>query len=222
MKLNSLATFLANYDFPFHLIVVSDLVRRGISTRFHTAITRAKLYLLRCRVGVNLRVDGRTYISVRRKNAIRIGDDVKINSRFASNLVGITNPTVLQCIANGTIHIGNNTGLSAAVLSSRSSITLGQRVFVGANVRIFDHDFHSTDPEHRLDRSNSRHIHIKSKSVTIGDDVFIGTNAIILKGVIIGDRAIVGAGAVVTRHVPADEVWAGNPATCRSRLHRGI
>ena len=48
--------------------------------------------------------------------------------------------------------------------------------------------------------------------VTIGNNVFIGTNAIILKGVTIGDNAIVGAGSVVTRDIPSNEVWGGNPA----------
>ena len=46
----------------------------------------------------------------------------------------------------------------------------------------------------------------------IGNDVFIGTNSLILKGVEIGDRSIIGAGSVVTKSVPASEIWAGNPA----------
>ena len=56
------------------------------------------------------------------------------------------------------------------------------------------------------------------RPVTIGDDVWIGANALILKGVSIGDRAIVGAGAVVTKDVAADVVVAGNPARVVKRL----
>jgi acetyltransferase-like isoleucine patch superfamily enzyme len=48
--------------------------------------------------------------------------------------------------------------------------------------------------------------------VTIGDDVRIGINAIVLKGVTVGDRASILAGAVVTSDVPADSIVAGNPA----------
>ncbi len=49
-------------------------------------------------------------------------------------------------------------------------------------------------------------------AVHIGDDVWIGQGAIVLKGVTIGHRSVVGAGAVVTKDVPADVVVAGNPA----------
>jgi galactoside O-acetyltransferase len=48
--------------------------------------------------------------------------------------------------------------------------------------------------------------------VKIQDKVWIGFNAIVLKGVTIGEGAVVGAGAVVTRNVPAYTVVAGNPA----------
>ena len=48
--------------------------------------------------------------------------------------------------------------------------------------------------------------------VTIGNNVFLGINTIILKGVKIGNNVIVGAGSVVTKDIPSNEVWAGNPA----------
>jgi len=46
----------------------------------------------------------------------------------------------------------------------------------------------------------------------IEDNVFIGANCIILKGVKIGDRSIIGTDSVVTKNVPSDQIWAGNPA----------
>lgn len=52
----------------------------------------------------------------------------------------------------------------------------------------------------------------RNEPVTIGDDVWIGTGAIILSGVDIGTGAIIAAGAVVTKDVPSCEVWGGNPA----------
>lgn len=54
--------------------------------------------------------------------------------------------------------------------------------------------------------------HRKCAPVVIGDNVFIGAKCIILKGVTIGENSIVGAGSVVTKSIPANEIWAGNPA----------
>lgn len=52
----------------------------------------------------------------------------------------------------------------------------------------------------------------KMAKVTIEHDAFIGAGCIILKGVTIGACSIVGAGSVVTKNVPANQIWAGNPA----------
>ena len=48
--------------------------------------------------------------------------------------------------------------------------------------------------------------------VNIGKDVWIGCNTTICKPVSIGDNALIGAGSIVTKDIPANEVWAGNPA----------
>jgi maltose O-acetyltransferase len=52
----------------------------------------------------------------------------------------------------------------------------------------------------------------KFGKVKIGNNVFIGIKSIILMGVTIGDNVIVGAGSVVTKNIPSNEVWGGNPA----------
>ena len=52
----------------------------------------------------------------------------------------------------------------------------------------------------------------KNGAVRIGNNTFIGMNAIILPGVTIGDNCVIGAGSVVTRDVPNNTVWGGNPA----------
>ena len=61
--------------------------------------------------------------------------------------------------------------------------------------------------------SNDSQTCVQSAPVTIEDDVWIGTNCIILKGVTIGARSVIGAGSVVTKNIPADCIAAGNP--CR-------
>jgi maltose O-acetyltransferase len=81
---------------------------------------------------------------------------------------------------------------------------------LGANVTIADTDFHSLHP---AQRSGHAHPTVGIAAVRIGKRVFIGTNAIILKGVTVGDNSVVGAGSVVTRSIPENSIVAGNP--CR-------
>ncbi len=58
--------------------------------------------------------------------------------------------------------------------------------------------------------------------VVIEDDVLIGVNSIILKGVTIGARSIIGAGSVVTKSVPSDCVACGNPCACSKNTEYGL
>jgi len=183
------------------------------STLFWTARTKLLLKAIECVYGSNLSVDGKLWVWVQDKERISIGNNLKINSRFGSNLVGITNSAVFQCVDNGKITIGNNVGLSSVVLSARSEIVIGDNVKIGGNVRVFDHDYHSLDYEARRDSTRDG-VETRTKPVHIGRDVFIGTNALILKGVSIGERCVIGAGSVVTCNIPPDEIWAGNPSQC--------
>lgn len=74
---------------------------------------------------------------------------------------------------------------------------------------ITDTDFHPLAPEGRRYRSE---LEAQAEPVEIGDDVFVGARAIILRGVTVGEGSVVGAGSVVTRDIPAYSVCAGNPA----------
>lgn len=204
----------AKFDWPNHLWMARDQAADHLFTEIGTFSTRLQLRLHGCsKVGMGLRVKGRLHVFTRRKGSIEIGDNVTIVSRFRSNPVGITNPCVLDTLMGGNIRIGNNVGISGVILSSRSSIEIGDYVKLGGNVRIFDHNYHSLNPENRrnglLDSED-----VSTAPVNIGKDVFIGTNAIILKGVSIGDRAIIAAGSVVLQDIPPDEIWGGNPAVC--------
>ena len=86
-----------------------------------------------------------------------------------------------------------------------STIVIGDYVMIGPNVTI-------VTPNHSRDPQGRRKIGTICKPVVIGDDVWIGSGAIILPGVTIGDGAIIGAGSVVTKDVPAGKIVAGNPA----------
>jgi acetyltransferase-like isoleucine patch superfamily enzyme len=93
----------------------------------------------------------------------------------------------------------------------QKKITIGDNVKIGANTCIYDTDFHSLNSNHRLDSKLDSENTIK-KEIFIDDNVFIGAHSTILKGVRIGKNSIVGACSVVTKNIPENEIWAGNPA----------
>jgi len=210
--LKKIKTSWSKFDWPNHIWIALDMVADRWAVAIGSRIARAQLRLHGAKsIGHGLRVKGRLHLFTRRKNSIEIEDNVTLVSRFRSNPVGIVNPCVLDTLMGGKIVIGNHVGMSGVILSSRSSITIGDYTKLGGNVRVFDHNYHSLDWKNRRNgRLDSQDV--RTAPVVIGEDVFIGTNAMILKGVTIGDRAIVAAGSVVTKDIPADEIWGGNPA----------
>ena len=211
VMIDKLKRFVSKYTFPIHLFVIYRKLLIRLRYAIWSAHNKARLRLRGAAVGSGFRSDGRIRISNRKRGQIDIGQEVCLLSHPGNNLVGLTNPCVLHCHQDGQIVIGDHSGGSAVILSSKSSITLGRHVKLGGNVRVFDHDYHALDYKDRRHGATDK-ANCKTKPVKIGDDVFVGTNSIILKGVTIGDRSIIGAGSVVTCDVPPDEVWAGNPA----------
>ena len=100
--------------------------------------------------------------------------------------------------------------MSGVLICCQESVTIGKHVGIGANVIIYDTDFHPVNPYERIVVNNDKDI--KRKPVQIDDYVWIGANAMILKGVHIGRGAVIGAGSVVTNDVPELTIYAGNPA----------
>ena len=90
------------------------------------------------------------------------------------------------------------------------SIHIGEHCLIAGGVTIADYDGHPLDAASRRRGGTAPLAEIRP--VHIGDDVWIGHGATILKGVTVGDRAVIGTGAVVTRDVPSDCVVVGNPA----------
>ena len=140
---------------------------------------------------------------------IEIGERFVAVSKSRYNSLGVFQPVMLfACEPDSVIEIGDDVGMSGCSISARERVTIGDRVMVGSGVLITDSDAHPIDPDMRAAYDDS----IATKPVEIGDDVFIGARAIILKGVHIGDAAVIGAGAVVSRDIPSRSIAAGNPA----------
>jgi acetyltransferase-like isoleucine patch superfamily enzyme len=125
--------------------------------------------------------------------------------------LGVRQRTLLRTLtASARIKVGNCAGLSGAVVCAANSVEIGDNCLLGANVTIVDTDFHNLEPRNRrfADPDWAR----ISSPVRIGENVFVGANAMILKGVEIGANTVVGAASVVTRSLPANVIAAGNPA----------
>lgn len=106
-----------------------------------------------------------------------------------------------------------------------TNISIGARTFINFNLTALDvaritigadcqlaTGVQLLTPTHPLEQGPRRAKLESAKSISIGDNVWIGGGAIVLPGVSIGDDSVVGAGAVVTKDVPAGVVVAGNPA----------
>ena len=155
---------------------------------------------------------GRPIISIARQARIILGDGVRIYSATRANPLGCFQPCVLRALAPGAqLVLGSKAGLSGTVLCAGASIEVGEGTIFGSGAMVIDTDFHL--PVGDWGWSEDPAIFGKvAKPVRIGNGVFIGARAIVLKGVTIGDRAVIGAGAVVTNDVPAGRVAVGNPA----------
>lgn len=141
----------------------------------------------------------------------KVGENFKINNGSRYNRIGRQQQCYFIVSKNAVLEIGNNVGMSSTAIVCHNSIRIGNNVKIGGNCVIYDTDFHSLNFIDRRDAVNDI-MNKVSKPVIIEDDVFIGAHVTILKGVTIGCKSIIGAGAVVTRSIPPNEIWAGNPA----------
>jgi len=121
----------------------------------------------------------------------------------------------------GSCTVGDFTLLNGALVMAEERIEIGSHCLISWNVGIADSDFHPLDPAQRIIDAQAvapffenrpPRPEIRTAPVIISDNVWIGMNAVILKGVTIGENSVVAAGAVVTKSVPANVVVAGNPA----------
>ena len=121
------------------------------------------------------------------------------------------------CIISGKPKIGKETWIGYfCIIDGTGGLEIGSHCSIASGVHIYTHDsirWATTN----ISKDLENRTHIDRAPVKIGNNVFIGANSVILKGVTIGDRAIIGANSVVNKDVPEDSLAIGNPVIIKKK-----
>lgn len=174
-------------------------------------VTVLKLWLNGVEFDRSIAAYGIPIVYVGSKAKLIIGKNFALKSGRHFNQIGRPHPSYFTVRYNGVLRIGNNVAMSNTAIVCEEAITVGDNVRIGANVVIYDSNFHSLDVAKRTAAQEDRS-DVITKPVIIEEGAFIGSHVTILKGVVIGRNSIIGAASVVTKNVPPNEIWGGNPA----------
>lgn len=190
---------------------ISERIQIAFTCRIDSALVRYLLRLQGVELGKSCSFFGRPIVTIFPQSSISIGFRSCLISRAFATALGVSHPVILRTLAsNASISLGKAVGISGGAICAAKRVEIGDGTLLGADVLIADTDFHGLSPRER----HVPYAHISTaRPVTIGKNVFIGTRAVILKGVTIGDNSVIGAGSIVTKDVAANTVAAGNP--CR-------
>jgi acetyltransferase-like isoleucine patch superfamily enzyme len=162
-------------------------------------------------VGRDLDIYGRPLIRRGLDSVIVIGDRVQlISSSWRSSTASCSRTKLRTYYPTARIVFGNRSGMTGGSIIARSkTIRIGEGCMLAPNVTIFDSDFHIAWPPERRHDTWETDI---DRDVTLDRNVWVGTGAIILKGVTIGENSVIAAGSVVVSDIPPNCVAGGNPA----------
>lgn len=178
------------------LFHVKRLLIHGISTLW----CRIKMVLWGIQFGKGCKFGGNMFFYRTPGSIIKLGDGCRFNSNNVFNFRGINHKCILQTSSDGSIIIGNRCGFSGVSIVSSVNVTIGDDVLCGTNVMIGDRNDHEVQfPQWQ------------PKPVNIGNNVWIGMNSVVMRGVTIGENTIIGANSVVTKDIPANCIAVGNP-----------
>lgn len=159
--------------------------------------------------GKGLKIIGGIILDIRGDAFLRIADKVLFRSRNRGYHGQLSSKVKIMIDTGGVVDIGSETRVYGACIHASKSIQIGSRCLIASNVQIFDRNGHSAEfsqPENRINTFGD------AKSVVIGDDVWIGTNSVILPGTEIGNGCIVMANSVVKGQFPSKSLIGGVPA----------
>lgn len=159
---------------------------RGLTLAYRLRYPRS----LRC--GADVVIVGRLRIA--QGTRLQLGDRTRVRGRVIVN-------------GGGRVSVGPDSLLNGCWIGAMTEVSIGARCLL-SDCDITDSDFHNLDPSQRHLPPDER----TRRPVHVADNVWIGAQALVLKGTAIGANSVVGAGSVVRGHVPPGVVVAGNPA----------
>jgi acetyltransferase-like isoleucine patch superfamily enzyme len=184
------------------LLTLLRFMRRNGMLNLKYARLLVRLGLVKLRLGRRLRLDGLAFIGPRCR--FEVGKDATVELGRWS---WVGHGCKIRC-HEGTVSIGAKSVLGQeCTISAYQHVSIGRECVIADRVMMidFDHGMVEVDRPIRLQG-------IYKRDVRVGNNVWIGYGACILRGVAVGDNAVIGTNAVVTRDVPANAVVAGVPA----------
>lgn len=185
-----------------------------LSQKIDTIIQRRRIRKLNSdkkadiQIADSVRLDKKSKVLAYPGTRIFIGKNVYLRSNPIGYHTGMPFPTTLIAdVPGASISIGDNCRLNGVYVHSQQSIQIGANCVIAAGVNIMDSNGHQVNSSNRTIGRD------KPQPIVIGNNVWIGLNAIILKGSVIGDNSIVTAGSVVKGVFPNNSLIQGNLAT---------
>ena len=191
------------YFAPFwKLMYVERSIRVNVWRNFWRAAYYQPLFRSRCvRCGRGLSIEGRSLPLILGSPLIEVGDKVRLNSQITI--------AAHKNAEDPRLVIGSDSGIGHGCrITIGEGVFIGERVHIAAGTFIAGYDGHPVDPAARRAGLPDE----VPPPIRIGNDVWIGSGAMIRKGISIGDEAVVAARSVVTRDVPPGALVGGIPA----------
>lgn len=178
---------------------------RLLRTGVHTWILRKKT---RIEIGKATLVYFKSHILNKGENSsVAIGDNCLIGRSDYCYHAGMPFSTTILCDGkNSRVIVGDNCRINGAYIHAESEITIGKNCVIASGVNIIDSNGHEVGSYNRTAGRDT------PRPIIIGNNVWIGMNAIILKGSEIGDNSIVAAGTIVKGHYPMNSIIHTAPA----------
>lgn len=164
------------------------------------------IYRKRLKISKDVDFDYASKIIIKGNGKILIDENSHIRSKKYGYHSGMPFPTTLFADGdNSSIHIGANSRLNGCYIHSKEYISIGINCAIASGVNILDSNGHETIS---INRTIGRDV---PEEIVIMNNVWIGLNAVVLKGSIIGENSIIGANSVVKGKFPSNSLIMGNP-----------